>query len=115
MSPRPDLGPKPRLGYCDSRIERAAELRTDAAAQRVVKDETVAVDFARYDGELMSLEGLNRYVPGDALITGSTGDRWVVSRARFDAKYVPADAALVHGVPGAYRLFVNLLAASRSR
>jgi len=32
MSPRPDLGPKPRLGYCDSRIERAAELRTDAAA-----------------------------------------------------------------------------------
>ena len=32
MSLRPDLGPKPRLGYCDSRIERAAELRIDAAA-----------------------------------------------------------------------------------
>ena len=32
MSPRPDLGPKPRLGYCDSRIERAADLRTDSAA-----------------------------------------------------------------------------------
>ena len=32
MSPRPDLGPKPRLGYSESRIERAAELRTDAAA-----------------------------------------------------------------------------------
>ena len=32
MSPRPDLGPKPRLGYSDSRIERAAELRADAAA-----------------------------------------------------------------------------------
>jgi hypothetical protein len=26
-----------------------------------------------------------------------------VSRERFDAKYVPADAALVHGEPGAYR------------
>ena len=26
MPPRPDLGPKPRLGYTDSRLERAAEL-----------------------------------------------------------------------------------------
>ena len=32
MSPRPDLGPKPHLGYTQSRIERAAEKRTDAAA-----------------------------------------------------------------------------------
>ena len=32
MSPRPDLGPKPRLGYSDSRIERAAELRSNAVA-----------------------------------------------------------------------------------
>ena len=35
MSSRPDLGrdlgPKPRLGYTESRIARAAELRTDAA------------------------------------------------------------------------------------
>ena len=32
MSSRPDLGPKPRLGYSESRVERAAELRSDAAA-----------------------------------------------------------------------------------
>jgi NAD+ diphosphatase len=31
MSPRPDLGPKPRLGYSGSRIERLAERRHDAA------------------------------------------------------------------------------------
>jgi NAD+ diphosphatase len=31
MSSRPDLGPSPRLGYTESRITRAAELRTDAA------------------------------------------------------------------------------------
>jgi NAD+ diphosphatase len=31
MPPRPDLGPKPRLGYTDSRLERAAERRTDPA------------------------------------------------------------------------------------
>jgi NAD+ diphosphatase len=32
MPPRPDLGPKPRLGYAQSRIERAGELRNDNAA-----------------------------------------------------------------------------------
>jgi len=79
------------------------DLRDDPAARRVVKDETVNVEFAATHGELMSLEGPNRYLPGDALITGSTGDRWVVSRERFDAKYVPADAAHTHGEAGAYR------------
>ncbi|MBV8628220.1 MAG: PGDYG domain-containing protein, partial [Paraburkholderia sp.] len=59
--------------------------------------------FAQGDGELMSLEGPNRYTRGDALVTGSTGDRWVVSRERFDAKYLPVGAALAHGEPGAYR------------
>ncbi len=39
MAPRPDLGPKPYLGYTQSRIERAAELRTDAAAlERLAAD-----------------------------------------------------------------------------
>jgi NAD+ diphosphatase len=32
MSPRPDLGPKPPLGYAGSRLDRAAERRLDAAA-----------------------------------------------------------------------------------
>ena len=36
------------------------DLRTDPAAQRVVKDETVTVEFAVAPGELMSLEGPNR-------------------------------------------------------
>ena len=31
MPPHPNLGPKPHLGYTDSRLERAAERRTDAA------------------------------------------------------------------------------------
>jgi len=79
------------------------DLRSDPAAQRVVKDETVTVEFAAGDGELMSLEGPNRYARGDALITGSTGDRWVVSRDRFDPKYLPAEAALAHGEAGTYR------------
>lgn len=79
------------------------DLSTDSAAQRVVKDETVTVEFAAAPGELMSLEGPNRYAPGDAIITSATGERWVVSRERFDPKYLPVDAALAHGQPGAYR------------
>jgi hypothetical protein len=79
------------------------DLSQDANACRVVKNETVSVEFATAEGELMSLEGPNRYVHGDALITGSTGERWVVSRERFDAKYIPADAAVAHGQAGAYR------------
>jgi NAD+ diphosphatase len=42
MSPRPDLGPKPRLGYSGSRIERAAELRSDAAAIDALTRDPVA-------------------------------------------------------------------------
>ena len=31
MSPRPNLGPKPHLGYTQSLVDRAAERRLDAA------------------------------------------------------------------------------------
>jgi hypothetical protein len=79
------------------------DLLADPDARQVVKDETVTVEFADNDGELTSLEGPNRYRRGDALITGSTGDRWVVSRERFDAKYLTTDPASVHGEPGTYR------------
>jgi len=78
------------------------DLTTDSAAQRVVKDETVHVEFAREAGSLISLEGPNRYEPGDALITSATGERWVVSRDRFNAKYLPRENVR-HGDAGAYR------------
>jgi hypothetical protein len=39
---------------------------------------------------------------GDALVTGSTGDRWSVSRGRFDAKY-SALAPTIHGEDGRYQ------------
>jgi hypothetical protein len=78
------------------------DLARDPAAVRVMKDETVEVRFAASAGELMSLEGPNRYAVDDALITGATGETWVVSRSRFDAKYVPVPGG-VHGEAGAYR------------
>lgn len=78
------------------------DLRQDPEARDYVKNETVQVQFAREVGELMSREGPNRYQVNDAIITGSTGDRWCVSRDRFDAKY-QAVPPLQHGQDGAYR------------
>jgi hypothetical protein len=65
------------------------DLTSDPDARRALKDETVSVEFAILAGELVSAVGVNRYSHGDAIITGSTGDRWCVSRDRFDAKYDP--------------------------
>jgi hypothetical protein len=78
------------------------DLAADCAARQAVKDETVAVEFAVCAGALVSAVGLNRYLPGDALITGSTGDRWCVSRDRFDAKYDPLPGT-VRSEAGFYR------------
>jgi len=78
------------------------DLRADPAAQWVVKDETVEVEFAAAAGVVESAVGLNRHSAGDALLTGSTGDRWCVSRDRFDAKYRPVPP-ISHGLPGRYR------------
>jgi len=89
------------------------DLRDDPDAQRYIKDETVMVEFAAAEGELMSLEGANRYDVGDALITSSEGARWVVSRDRFDKKYAPAASSLAHGMPGAYRNLPAVVLAKR--
>jgi hypothetical protein len=78
------------------------DLAAEGSAVTVVKDEVVTVDFAAAPGVLESAVGPNRYAAGDALLTGSTGDRWCVSRARFDAKYRPIATALP-GHAGRYR------------
>lgn len=78
------------------------DLSSDSDACWVVKDEVVSVEFAVASGALETIVGLNRYAAGDALLTGSTGDRWCVSRDRFDVKYVP-EAPLSHGEVGKYR------------
>jgi hypothetical protein len=62
----------------------------------------VSVEFAAAAGVVSSAVGPNHYAAGDALLTGSTGDRWCVSRARFDAKYRP-EAPAQPGKPGRYR------------
>ena len=78
------------------------DLTRDDSAALYVKDEAVDVVFANSAGDLISREGPNRFEAGDALITGSTGDRWSVSRSRFDAKYLPVAPAQA-GEEGRYR------------
>ena len=83
----------------------AVDLARDPAAHAYVKNEIVDVIFAMQRGEITSREGPNRYAAGDALITGSTGDRWSVSRERFEAKYLSAGAQTrsTAGSPGGHR------------
>lgn len=78
------------------------DLSGDPLACWVVKDEAVAVEFAVATGLLATVVGPNRYAAGDALLMGSTGDRWCVSRDRFDAKYRP-EAGTAGGRTGIYR------------
>ena len=55
MSPRPDLGPKPRLGYAASSIERAAERRADADALAALENDARARVYV-VAGELVVLK-----------------------------------------------------------
>jgi NAD+ diphosphatase len=55
MSSRLDLGPKPRLGYAGSRIERAADRRADAVALAALADDPQS-RFYLIGGEVVALK-----------------------------------------------------------
>src|SRR5205085_12322512 len=55
MSPRPDLGPKPQLGYAASRIDRASERRADADALAALERQAQTRAYA-IGGELVALK-----------------------------------------------------------
>src|SRR5437763_11699926 len=55
MSPRPDLGPKPLLGYTESILARVAERRTDPAFLAACEADQRAGTFA-IGGELVVLK-----------------------------------------------------------
>ena len=48
------------------------------------------VTFAAVDGILPTLEGLVQYKEGDALMTGTSGERWPIRRSTFEATYQPS-------------------------
>jgi len=78
MSPRPDLGPKPRLGYALSRIDRVAERRADATALAALERGADARAYA-IGGELVVLRkttgGLDPlFTLGEARVLGGAAE-----------------------------------------
>ncbi|HEX9473129.1 MAG TPA: PGDYG domain-containing protein, partial [Steroidobacteraceae bacterium] len=75
-----------------------------ADARRVVArklERAVQVRFTDAACEIHTREGIVRAKPGDAIITGTGGEQWRVSRARFAEKYRP-QPPLETGHSGAY-------------
>jgi NAD+ diphosphatase len=77
MSPRPPFGPKPYLGYTASQIERAAEIRPDAAALATLEHDPAARAYV-IAGEMVVL---NR-AQGDADPLFPLGDASALGTAR---------------------------------
>jgi PGDYG protein len=50
----------------------------------------LSVEFASTNGVLATLEGPVRFEAGDALITGTRGERWPVSASQFPLLYEPS-------------------------
>jgi NAD+ diphosphatase len=75
VSPRPDLGPPPRLGYIASRIDRAAGLRGDAAALKKFNADARAGAYV-IGGEMVVMKASSPtcdplFSPSDARALGS--------------------------------------------
>ena len=79
------------------------DLSEDRAARRARKRAVVVqVVFAEAAGTLSTQEGPVNYSTGDALLTGTEGERWPVTRHIFDQTYAPM-APTRPGKPGRYR------------
>ena len=74
----------------------------------------VRVRFATTDCTVQTPEGLVHAKPGDAILTGTAGETWRVSQARFLHKYRPAPPA-VAGEPGTYLSLRNRILALQMR
>lgn len=59
------------------------------------------VEFAMTPGTIVTLEGKVPYQSGDALMTGVSGERWPISRVRFDSTY-EAVPPTMRGEDGGY-------------
>ncbi|MDQ6924280.1 MAG: PGDYG domain-containing protein [Pseudomonadota bacterium] len=79
------------------------DLSEDRAARRARKRAVVVqVEFADKAGILPTQQGPVHFSTGDALLTGSQGERWPVARDTFDVTYTPV-APNRPGKPGPYR------------
>lgn len=80
----------------------SSEIRSDP--RRVVArklEREIGVRFTPVACTVQTPEGLVHAAPGDAIITGTAGEHWRVSRARFPDKYRPVPPT-VAGEAGRY-------------
>jgi hypothetical protein len=70
----------------------------------------VQVQFAPEPCTVQTPEGLVHAQAGDAILTGTAGERWRVSHARFGEKYVPV-LPTRSGEPGTYLSLPNRILA----
>ncbi len=70
----------------------------------------IDVQFTSIACTVQTPEGLVHAAPGDAIVTGTAGEHWRVSRARFPDKYRPV-APTVAGESGRYASLPNRIIA----
>ena len=61
----------------------------------------IDVRFTPVECTVQTFEGVVHAAPGDAIITGTAGERWRVSRGRFADRYRPVPPTMA-GEPGRY-------------
>jgi NAD+ diphosphatase len=99
MSSRPDLGPGPRLCFAGSRVERAAELRSDAAALAALMRGPSSRCYL-IGGEMIALKRT------------SSGHDPLFSAAEAEALGAPAEVVFIGLLDGAARFALALPAAA---
>jgi hypothetical protein len=85
----------------------------DAHSRRVFarkRPREIDVRFTPIECTVQTAEGLVHAAPGDAIITGTEGEHWRVSRARFPDKYRPVPPTIA-GEPGRYVSLPNRIMA----
>jgi hypothetical protein len=102
----------PLAVFCSSG-QRGYSSRISADPRRIVArklEREVEVRFTPVACTVQTSEGLVHAAPGDAIITGTAGEHWRVSRARFLDKYQPVPPT-VAGEPGRYVSLPNRIIA----
>jgi hypothetical protein len=80
----------------------SAEISADPRCVQARKlEREVDVRFTPVECTVQTFEGVVHAAPGDAIITGTAGEHWRVSRARFADKYRPVPPT-VNGEAGRY-------------
>lgn len=74
----------------------------------------VQVDIARHNQTIVTLEGPITCKAGDAILTGTAGERWPVSAAELDQRYRCLSPAM-QGTPGRYQKRVTTVEAVQLR